>query len=139
MVDLKREKRAPLGRIALMTVAVLLWRVVAGTSWAGQAILQVITDPEGARVTVDTGEEGVTPCTLEVPEGKRSVQIRLPGHLPVSRQVEVSSGEPTELKLRLMPIPMTMRGSHQMAGLQPSAIRSQPFRDGLASPIALEK
>ncbi len=111
MAGLKRKKRTPLGRIALITVAVLPWGAFAGTSWAGQAILKVITDPGGARVTVDTGEEGVTPCTLEVPEGKRSVQIKLPGHLPVSRQVEVSSGEPTELRLRLMPIPMTMRGS----------------------------
>jgi len=105
MAGLKRSKKRTLYRwIALIPVMVLAWGPFAGISRAGKAILKVITDPEGAQVTVDTGEKGVTPCTLEVPEGKRSVQIKLPGHIPVNRQVEVSSKEPTEIQLRLMPI-----------------------------------
>lgn len=112
MAGLKRSKKRTLfGRIALITVMVLTRGTFAGTCWADNATLKVITDPEGAQVTVDTGQEGVTPCTLEVPEGKRSVQIKLRGHIPVNRQVEVSSMEPTEMKLRLVPIPMTIRGS----------------------------
>jgi len=34
--------------------------VLAGTCWAGSAIIKVISDPEGAKVTADTGQEGIT-------------------------------------------------------------------------------
>ena len=65
------------------------------------------TDPEEATVTVDTGEEGVTPCTLEVPGGKRSLTVKARGYIAAHKEVEVSTEEPTEVKIKLKPIPTT--------------------------------
>lgn len=86
-----------------------LMSVLSGPSWSANAVLKVITDPEGATVTVDSGQTGVTPCTLEVPEGKRSLQIKLRAYIAKNLQVEVSSLEPTEIKVKLVPIPTTRR------------------------------
>ncbi|MDH7500754.1 MAG: PEGA domain-containing protein [candidate division NC10 bacterium] len=88
---------------------VLAWGALAGTCWAGNGILKVITEPEGATVTVDSGQTGVSPCTLEVPEGKRSLHIKLRAYIAKNLQVEVSSLEPTEIKVKLVPIPTTLR------------------------------
>jgi len=105
--------------IAWMAWVALVWGTLTGTSWAGNAILKVITDPEGATVTVDSGQTGVTPCTLEVPEGKRSVSIKLRAHIAKNLQVEASSAEPTEMKVKLIPIPTTRKeGTSQYCQLQ---------------------
>lgn len=109
MGKLGRKKRgAALAWITLTALVVLVGGSLSGTSWAGNAILKVVTDPEGAKVTTDTGQEGTTPCTLEVPEGKRSVNIKLRAYIAKSLQVDVSSMEPTEIKVKLIPIPTTM-------------------------------
>jgi len=102
-------KRGLHGWMILMGLVVFGWLILAGTSWAGNAILKVISDPEGAKVVVDTGQEGVTPCTLEVPPGKRGLEIKARGFIAKNMQVDASSGEPTEVKVRLVPIPTTMK------------------------------
>jgi hypothetical protein len=84
---------------------------LSGPSWCANAVLKVITDPEGATVVVDSGQTGITPCTLEVPEGKRSLQIKLRAYIAKNLQVEVSSLEPTEIKVKLIPIPTTRQES----------------------------
>ena len=85
-----------------------------GSCTADKAILTVITDPEGAKVTVDTGEEGITPCTLVVPNGTRKWKIKKRAYIAARVEVEVSSAEPTEVKVKLTPLPTTMRESdHQ--------------------------
>jgi hypothetical protein len=104
-----RTRRMRFSAIAVIAMMVLTWGPLAGTSWAGNAILKVITDPEGATVTLDSGQTGVSPCTLEVPEGKRSVAIKLRAYIAKNLQVEVSSMEPTEIKVKLVPIPTTMK------------------------------
>ena len=101
----------PLRRITLFfgifLLALMLMGWGAGIYGAGKAVLKVITDPEEAKVTVDTGEEGVTPCTLEVPSGKRSLMIKTRGYIAAHVEVEVSAEEPTEVKVKLKPIPTT--------------------------------
>ncbi len=72
-----------------------------------KAILKVVTDPGGAKLTVDTGEEGITPCTLEVPSGKRLLTIKKRAYIAAKVEVEVSSAEPTEVTVKLTPIPTT--------------------------------
>jgi hypothetical protein len=74
---------------------------------AGKAVLKIISDPEEAKVTVDTGEEGVTPCTLEVPFGQRSLTIKARGYIASHLEVKASSEEPTEINVKLKPIPTT--------------------------------
>jgi hypothetical protein len=101
----------PLRRITLFLGIFLLaltfvgWG--AGICGPGKATLKVITDPEEAKVTVDTGEEGITPCTLEVPSGKRSLTIKTRGYIASHVEVQVSAEEPTEVKIKLKPIPTT--------------------------------
>ena len=93
--------------IVVISLMVLVCVALTGTSWAGNAILKVISDPEGAKVTVDTGQEGITPCTLEVPPGKRSLVIKARAFIAKNLQVDASAVEPTEVKVKLVPIPTT--------------------------------
>jgi hypothetical protein len=101
-------KRGLYGWMILMSMVVFGWLILSGTCWAGNAILKVISDPEGAKVTADTGQTGTTPCTLEVPEGKRGLVIKARGYIAKNVQVDASSAEPTEVKVNLVPIPTTM-------------------------------
>jgi hypothetical protein len=103
-----KGKKGLYGWSILVALAVLGGVAFSGTCWAGNAILKVISDPEGAKVTVDTGQEGTTPCTLEVPEGKRSLVIKARAFIAKNLQVDASSLEPTEVKVKLVPIPTTM-------------------------------
>jgi hypothetical protein len=109
MTEIRRSSGRPYGWMALVALMVLGWAVLSGTCWAGSAILKVISDPDGAKVTVDTGQEGITPCSLEVPAGKRSLVIKARGFIAKNMQVDASAMEPTEVKVRLVPIPTTMR------------------------------
>jgi len=93
--------------LGIFLLAFLLMGWGAGICGPGKAVLKVISDPEEAKVTVDTGEEGVTPCTLEVPSGKRSLMIKTRGYIAAHVEVEVSAEEPTEVKVKLKPIPTT--------------------------------
>ena len=103
--------RNPLRRITLFLVVFLLALMLmgwgSGIYGAGKAVLKVISDPEEATVTVDTGEEGVTPCTLEVPVGKRSLTVKTRGYIASHIEVQASAEEPTEVKVKLKPIPTT--------------------------------
>ena len=103
-----KGKKGLYGWLILMSLVVLGGVAFSGTCWAGSAMLKVISDPDGAKVTVDTGQEGVTPCTLEVPPGKRGLVIKARGYIAKNVQVDASSTEPTEVKVKLVPIPTTM-------------------------------
>lgn len=114
-----RKNKMRFSAIAMIALMFLAWGALAGTSWAGNAILKVVTEPEGATVTVDSGQTGVSPCTLEVPEGKRSLNIKVRAYIAKNLQVEVSSMEPTEIKVKLVPIPTTMKeGTSQFCQLR---------------------
>jgi hypothetical protein len=99
-----RRKTLFLG-IFLLALMLVGWGT--GICGPGKAVLKVITDPEEAKVSVDTGEEGVTPCALEVPSGKRSLTIKTRGYITSYLEVQVSAEEPTEVKIKLKPIPTT--------------------------------
>jgi hypothetical protein len=98
-------------KTALFALIFLLALVVAG--WGNgicrtdKAILTVVTDPAGAKVTVDTGEEGTTPCTLLVSNGTRRLKIKKRAFIAAQIQVEVSPGKPSEVNVKLTPIPTT--------------------------------
>ncbi len=104
----EKGKKGLYGWLVLMSLVVLGGVVFSGTCWAGSAIIKVISDPEGAKVTADTGQEGITPCTLEVPEGTRRIVIKARGHIAKNLEVNASSVEPTEVKVNLVPMPTTM-------------------------------
>lgn len=99
------RKTALFGLIFLLALVLVGWG--NGICRTDKAILTVVTDPVGAKVTVDTGEVGVTPCSLEVPEGKRRLKIKKRAYIAAQIQVEVSLAEPTEVNVKLTPIPTT--------------------------------
>jgi hypothetical protein len=94
------------GWMMMTGLLILLYGTFAGTCWADGTI-NVVTDPEGAKVTVDTDEEGITPCTLQVPAGKRKLKIKLRAFIGANKSVEVKDGETTEVNIKLVPIPTT--------------------------------
>jgi len=95
-----------------MALMVVGWGT--GICRTDKAVIKVITDPEGAKVTVDTGEEGITPCTLEVPNGTRKLKIKKRAYIAAHLEVEVSLEEPTEVEIKLTPTPTTMRDSNHL-------------------------
>lgn len=99
------RKTALFALILLLAVVLLGWG--SGICRTDKAILTVVTDPAGAKVNVDTGEVGVTPCSLEVPEGKRRLVIKKRAFIAARVEVEVSSAEPIEVNVKLTPIPTT--------------------------------
>ncbi len=65
--------------------------------------LSVTTDPPGATVLINGIEAGRTPLPRHaLAEGTHSVEVRLAGHEPQTRQVAVQSGSPVNLDLRLV-------------------------------------
>jgi cytoskeletal protein RodZ len=64
--------------------------------------LTVITEPEGARVTVDGIGRGTTPLTIRyLTPGTRRVRVTREGYLGEERVTEVKAGPGTVLRLRL--------------------------------------
>ena len=94
------------GIIALTAFGVLVGGsvVVGGMD---KATLKITSDPEGAKVTVDTGQKGVTPCTLEVPPGKRKLKVKKRAFIAAHQQVDAVAAETLELNITLTPIPTT--------------------------------
>jgi hypothetical protein len=79
---------------------------VASLPPAGPAevAVSVVTDPAGARVTLDgAAADGITPLTLKVDPGREHrVKVALAGH--AVREVEWASGSvPSELRVTLQP------------------------------------
>ena len=63
-------------------------------AWAPIALA---SDPAGASVWVDGVEVGETPGSFELDAGTRAVELRLEGHNPWKREVEVIADEPQTL------------------------------------------
>ena len=69
----------------------------------GVAMVKVETDPEGARVEVDSGQKGVSPVILEVPAGDRKVKISRDGYLAKSQEITVVADQVIRLQVKLSP------------------------------------
>ncbi|MFH0900043.1 MAG: serine/threonine-protein kinase [Pseudomonadota bacterium] len=69
---------------------------------AGTAILDVITDPVGAEVTVDGSSLGPAPCRAALAAGQHLVVVgAAPGFLPKTQAVDVEPGRPGVVTIRL--------------------------------------
>ena len=100
-----RKRHVLFGLIVLMALGVLVWS--NGIGGMDKAILKITSDPEGAKVTVDTGQKGVTPCTLEVPPGKRKLKVKKRAFIAAHQQVDAAAAETVEVNIKLTPIPTT--------------------------------
>ena len=102
---LLNKKTALFGTILVLALVVLAWG--SGVCRTDKAVLNIVSEPEGAKVTVDTGEKGNTPCTLEVTPGKRRLKIKKRAHIAAQLDVEIKAMETKEIKVTLTPIPTT--------------------------------
>ena len=104
---LKGRKRHVLFALIVLTA---LGFLVGGSVVGGgmdKATLQITSDPEGAKVTVDTGQKGVTPCTLEVPPGKRKLKVKKRAFIAAHQVVDAAAAETVKVDIKLTPIPTT--------------------------------
>jgi hypothetical protein len=60
------------------------------TSWGS---LKILSNPEGAKISVDGADSGVSPVTVAAPSGVRRVQIALAGKKPWESSVVLKAGE----------------------------------------------
>jgi serine/threonine-protein kinase len=72
---------------------------------AGDATLDVVTRPEGARVVLGDLDPLVSPAHFDkVPSGRYDVRVELKGHTTLARSVELAPGEHRSLELDLDPV-----------------------------------
>ena len=100
-----RKRHLLFGLMVLMALGVLVWS--NGIGGMNKATLQITSDPEGAKVTVDTGQKGVTPCTLEVPPGKRKLKVKKRAFIAAHQVVDAAAAETVKVDIKLTPIPTT--------------------------------
>ncbi len=56
--------------------------------------ISVITEPAGAKVTVNGIERGVSPIIIkEIPKGRATVSVELAGHKSVKRELQLNAGD----------------------------------------------
>ncbi|WP_163994286.1 PEGA domain-containing protein [Pyxidicoccus caerfyrddinensis] len=72
------------------------------------AFLDIVTQPVGARVSVDDQPVGRTPLSepVMVSAGRRKVTAELPGEPPVTRMVDVAGQDSVQVKLDFAPPPV---------------------------------
>jgi tetratricopeptide (TPR) repeat protein len=71
----------------------------------GQQQLTVLSEPEGASLTIDDKPIGSTPWTGELPPGAHRLALLRAGHSPLAREFELPAAEALELRLVLPPLP----------------------------------
>jgi serine/threonine-protein kinase len=72
---------------------------------AGDATLDVVTRPEGAKVVLGDLDPLVSPAHFDkVPPGRYDVRVELKGHTTLARSVELAAGEHRSLELDLDPV-----------------------------------
>ena len=102
---LGNKKAVIFGTVLLLGIVAMAWG--SGICRPDKATLNIVSDPEGATVTADTGEKGKTPCTLEVAPGKRQLRIKRRAYIAAQVDVEVKAAETKEINVKLTPIPTT--------------------------------
>ena len=83
------------------------------TAWGALKLLSI---PEGARVTVDSVDSGVTPVTIPAASGVRRVQLAAPGWKPWESSVVLKAGE----TLTVGPVKLGQPDAHLMVRSEPS-------------------
>ncbi|MCP3098656.1 PEGA domain-containing protein [Myxococcus sp. K15C18031901] len=69
-----------------------------------QPLVSVTSEPAGAQVRLDGQDRGQTPWSAPIEAGKHALELSLPNHQPVKRDLTVRAGEPIQLQLVLLPV-----------------------------------
>jgi PEGA domain-containing protein len=83
------------------------------TSWG---VLKVLSIPEGAHVSVDGTDSGVTPATLDAPSGVRRVQLSAPGYKTWESSLVLKAGE----ALSVGPVTLGQPDAHLIVRSEPA-------------------
>ena len=99
--------------------------VAAATAGSGWVLVR--TTPQGAGVTLDGAERGVTPLSIgDVPFGSRMVEVRREGFQRATREVTVSPSSPVvAVDVTLFPLP-AIDGAPPAAVLGSLVVESRP-------------
>lgn len=100
---------------------------VVAAATAGSGWVLVRTTPQGAGVTLDGAERGVTPLSIgDVPFGSRMVEVRREGFQRATREVTVSPSSPVvAVDVTLAPLP-AIDGAPPAAVLGSLVVESRP-------------
>jgi hypothetical protein len=82
------------------------------TSWGG---LKVLSIPEGAHVSVDGSDGGVTPVTVDAPSGVRRIQLSAPGYKTWESSLVLKAGE----TLNVGPVTLGQPDAHLVVRSEP--------------------
>ncbi|MCE9669899.1 PEGA domain-containing protein [Myxococcus stipitatus] len=66
-------------------------------------LVTVASEPAGAQVRLDGQDRGRTPWSEPVEVGRHALELSLPDHQPLKRDLDVRAGEPVQLQLALTP------------------------------------
>ena len=92
--------------------------------------IEVISDPEGARVYIDNKAFGVTPVREEVEEGKHSIRIEKVGYEPYEQNVSIARGSEkrvgSNLKIKPSSINVTTKPTGAEVFINGEAYSSSP-------------
>jgi hypothetical protein len=83
------------------------------TSWGA---LKVLSIPEGAHVSVDGSNSGVTPVTVDAPSGVRRVQLSAPGYKTWESSLVLKAGE----TLSVGPVSLGQPDAHLIVRSEPA-------------------
>jgi hypothetical protein len=83
------------------------------TSWGA---LKVLSIPEGAHVSVDGSDDGITPTTVAAPSGVRRVQLSAPGYKTWESSLVLKAGE----TLSVGPVTLGQPDAHLIVRSEPA-------------------
>ena len=83
------------------------------TSWG---VLKVLSIPEGAHVSLDGSDGGVTPATVDAPSGVRRVQLSAPGYKTWESSLVLKAGE----ALSVGPVTLGQPDAHLIVRSEPA-------------------
>ena len=67
----------------------------------GKAVIQIISDPEGANIEIDGAYAGATPRTKQLAPGEYTIKIELAGYEKWEKKIVVEEGEEFSVKATL--------------------------------------
>ena len=102
------------------------------------AEVSIDSQPGGASVTIDAATAGVTPLHTELLQGLHTLELSLPDHQTVTRQVQVVAGTPLQLEpihlppsvgtltIKTRPANVTVRVDGVFQGTSPATLSLSP-------------
>jgi hypothetical protein len=100
------------------------------------AVLQVITEPEGASLWVDRKDlapRGRTPIELALPPGEHRTFIERDGYTSVERTQKAVTGETAVMELALLPLPIVPEPEPELVPAEPPPPRLRNAAIGTAA------